>query len=103
MINDFNDYYLQAIGPKTNGGGFSLKKSASSVSLKDSAGDVLKDLENGLVKSSHYIKVCLKNSACCFVYFYGCFKMIQIVFNYYRIEFKQDYKIIFLRSLMEKL
>ena len=50
-------FHLQAIGPK-NAGGFSLKKSASNVSLKDSAGDVLKDLENGLVKSSHYIKVC---------------------------------------------
>ena len=77
----FNNYYLQAIGPKTNGGGFSLKKSASSVSLKDSAGDVLKDLENGLVKSSHYIKVCLKNSACCFDSFYSYLKTIQILFK----------------------
>ena len=36
--------------------GYSVKKSASSVSLKDSAGGVLKDLEDGLVKSSHYIQ-----------------------------------------------
>ena len=77
----FNDYYLQAIGPKTNGGGFSLKKSASSVYLKDSAGDVLNDLENGLVKSSHYIKVCFKNSGCSFVSFYGYLKIIQILFK----------------------
>lgn len=38
------------------GDGFALNKSASTASLKDSAGGVLKDLENGLVKSSHYIQ-----------------------------------------------
>jgi len=42
--------------PPTKYAGYSLNKSASSVSLKDSAGGVLKDLEDGLVKSSNYIQ-----------------------------------------------
>eukprot|EP00088_Acartia_fossae_P044038 TRINITY_DN4667_c0_g1_i9.p1 TRINITY_DN4667_c0_g1~~TRINITY_DN4667_c0_g1_i9.p1 ORF type:complete len:627 (-),score=215.50 TRINITY_DN4667_c0_g1_i9:893-2773(-) len=55
----FSSRSHQAVGPKVNGGsggGYSLQKSGSSVSLKDSAGEVLKDLEDGLVKSSHFIR-----------------------------------------------
>ena len=33
-----------------------MNKSASNVSLQDSAGGVLKDLEHGLLKSSNYIQ-----------------------------------------------
>jgi len=46
----------QGLAGKYGGGGYHLNKSASTASLKDSAGGVLKDLEDGLVKSSHYIQ-----------------------------------------------
>ena len=47
-------------GGRTNG--LSLAKSPSSASLKDSADGVLKDLENGLLKSSNYLQESRSNT-----------------------------------------
>jgi len=43
-------------GGRTATNNYAIAKSASAVSLKDSADDVLKDLENGLKKSTNYIQ-----------------------------------------------